>query len=491
MPTNFPDEADSFQALTPGSGGSRRDTPVGGRTNTGYLNDLGDAVEAIEGYLLETGPAAAGEIDAIRQGATDYGDRKLFGWRRALSLRDAGKATVLVVGDSRPEGCGVTLAARWQNLLLDQLRAAHPTAGDDQGRGYLATMYGCTNLVEPTRAGTVTEITVAGGPGFRGLVLSSTGPGTVTFDVHGTDALLVYALFPLAGKTEYRIDGGSWVEVDHAWGGGGFEYHQGSTLISLGASDDHTIDWRWKAQGTGIGPTPVIHGVVEYDGDPEIGIEVIDAAHGGWTAATFSDQPAHVTDWVELFDPDIVLVDIGTNDWNGTDHDLDDIPAAVAAYRDNLTQIVDAVRDGNADCEIVFLGGWTPRSSLTGDAAPEDWTLFVDAQYAVAAADRWVSVFDMRRFLPEPSPIADDTGGDTPGLTGGFYDSLAIHPEEQGHAAIASALAELLSLPVGGAYGEGPAVRSSDVFSIVTILQADYDLLDPPLPGVLYVIVDA
>lgn len=490
MATNFPDGRDTFQALIPGPDGSRRDVPVGGRVNTGYVNDLGDAVEAIEDYLLDSGPAAETVTARLREGDTDHQDRKLFGWWRALSLRADQRAVILVVGDSRPEGQGIaTVDGRWQNLLRDQLQGRHPTPDGITGRGYIPAHYGATGIAEaPVRTGN-TATNVGAGLGLRSVTLGADtggGVGMVTFDlVECNAARLWFTKYQDMGKSEYRVDGGSWVEVDHDNNVSSFDFEAAQTLVDLVTVDDHTIDWRWKSTGTSpVAPLPNIEGVEELNGTVDAGIGIIDAAHAGFTAANFLTKDEAPPQWVADSGASLCLIDLGTNEWQGSSHaTIDD---DIASYTENLTELIALLRGGNADLEVVLLGGWSPLDAVNPDADPQDWPRFVEAQYAIAAADPDTSVFDMRRFLPEPN-----APGDTPELTGGLFDVLGLHPEERGHEAIASALADHLALPVGGAYGDPPAVRSGDVFSIVALTQDDYDALDPPLDGVLYVITDS
>jgi hypothetical protein len=483
MPTNFPDSPDTFAALTPGEDGSQRNVPVGGRTNTGYLNDLGDAVEAIEDYLLDNGPAGEAATSAIRQGDMGFGDRKLFGWRRALA---AGRARILVIGDSNAEGSNglADMSERWLNLLAADLRARNPIPGGDQSPdGYIPVDYIGADIPGP--ALTMTghwSINIAVGMGKRAARLQSDtggGVGMAAYTFTGTHFAIQWVGLNNMGKSEYRIDGGSWVELNHDDDSLFLRDHL-TDPIDCGGRGEHDIEVRYKSSGAAAGANadPHIGGIWFIDADdPETGITVFDAAHAGYSVDNFNAFPSYlIGDWVEMVDADLLVVQLPMNSWQLSTPDT--IDADVADYKAALVTLIAAARDDRPDLEVVLRGSWTPLDSAA-DSVPADMARFVAAEYEIAADDPLTSVFDSAAVLPPADGAGDD---------GTFWDTFAIHMSVSGHAAYASQLAEILDLPTVGAYHDDPAVRSGDVRSIVTITQDDYDLLDPPLPGVLYVI---
>lgn len=389
-------------------------------------------------------------VEAIQQGDADYLDRKLFAWRKALANAATTRAVILALGDSRVEGAGLdTIEERWLNLLQGHLRDRYNSL--DTGRGYIPASYTAYMALDedPTTSGTV-AFRDTEGLGLRAMALSSTGPGTVTFELHGTDMILCYAGINGGGQSEYRVNGGGWATINHNNGAAGFDFREEQEFVYLGPEDDYTVEWRWKAQGTGIAPTPVIEGIIEINGDEAAagsgsdfaGISVLDSGHAGATAADYINAASDhfLGQWVSDHDVTLAIIDLGTNEWQASEHAT--ITSDVATYKANLESLIELLRTGNSDIEVILLGGWTPAGTL-GTGSPDDWELFVAAQYEIAAADPMTSVFDMRRFLPEPYSGGDDS----------FYDFLAIHPTAAGHAAIASALADHLSLPTGGAHG--------------------------------------
>lgn len=493
MTSNFPDGPDNFAALTPGEEGSRRNVPVGGRTNTGFLNDLGDAVEAIEGYLLDNGPAAESTVSAIRQGDAELADRKLFGWRQKLAGRDSARAVVGFLGDSNYEGEGVdTIDDRAIDLTRALLRAKYPTPGAAEGRGYIPVDYAVSGLAEDwTYTGNTVSLMGNVGLGFRARILgASTGGGVgkaTAPPLSGPQLLLCYSGVNLGGKTEYRITPddtgtpGSWIEVNHNNGTTSVRRAE-QTLISTGTDGEYLFEWRWKAQGGGFDPTPIVEGVIEYGaGDETIGIDVLDLAHGGYTAANFvtASNTTLLGQHIADHGIDVLLVNIGINDLNLSDHD--DVTPDVAAHKTAIETFLARCRGVNTLLEVVLNPSPAPEAVLlTGDVV--DWPLFLRAQYEIAAADPLTSVLEQARAIP---------GHDLSGDDGSFYDDIfGIHLAEGGQAALASQLVEHLSLPAGGAYADLPAVRSSGVDTIEVLTQAEYDALTPPSPRVWYVIVE-
>jgi hypothetical protein len=442
---------------------------------------------------------------AIEQGASDYFDRKLFGWRRALYERDRTRAVILAgPGDSRTEGEGVaSIDERWLNILGRELDARYPTEGYKFTQGYIPAWYAMS--VQPTEApvgaGNYNDIS-SSGFGLRSSRLrasSGSGVGQKTFTVEGDNAWFYYTTYGSMGKSEYQIDGGAFVEVDHNIA---FftNFVSARREVSLGSPGTHTIVWRFKSTGGGIAPDPIIEGIEAFEGDADLGVSVIDCGHGGFTVANLMAAPTMVTQWVSLPGSTLCVIDVGTNNWNqSTQAGID---TALATYEADMTTMLGLLAAGDPLVEVELCGGWTPRSGTTAypNPDPAQWQLFVNVQYGLADTVDNVSLFDYTRMLPQP-----DAPGDTDGVTGGFYSFLGIHPEEAGHAAIGTALVEHLSLPAGGAWSAPePGLAVLDLTDHIIDITADpidlgtdgqcflyYRLADGVLTGWLFMAVDS
>ena len=409
---------------------------------------INDTVEILGQAPQGTYADVEGRQAGIEQGASDLFDRKIFGWRRRLTGRDADICTILAIGDSRVESGGVAnIADRWLNILDVGLAADFPTvgAGVQTVGGYIPANYASGTLVDPPSSGNVLP-DASSGLGLRAMVLgpsTGSGDGQVTFDLGGADHVtLAHATIINSGKSEYQIDGGAWTEIDHDNGSTSYFVEQ-VDVIDLGAPAD-TLVWRYKSSGAGA--LPRIHGTLAVLGDPTIGSRVLDCARAGSDPAIFVGKPTQPEQWVTAWGANLAVIDLVSNSWQMSDHAT--ITADVAAYQTDLSDFIGLLRDGNADLEVILLAGLCPLGTLgTGDT--QDWPLFIAAQYAIADADPLTSVWDIARAVPAP---------DSPGDDGTFYDTpLAIHYLEPAQAAIGSALTEHLGLPATGAWGDGSA----------------------------------
>lgn len=436
-------------------------------THTEHHEQAEDEIVAIESELGTTPSGThsdvAGRLDAfdadLALTRNELGvpvGRNAFGLHRYLHDHADERATILVVGDSNGEGHEIaSLGDRYLNVYQSLLRD-HYGAWEDTGRGYIPAVYGSEDAgtdVAPTVTGTTTE--VKNGLGMRGLALHSTGPGTVTWELEGTHAVLCYSSFNLAGKTEYRIDGGDWTEVDHN-SGSGLSFREDQLVVDLDASGDdggeHTLEWRWKADGTGLNVRPIIEGVIEVNGDPLAGVSVLDSCQSGATTAFFNAATTNylIQQWVSDHNVRLAVIQLGINDWS--------TGRTVADFAEDLTGLIEKLRDGNSRLEVIVLAGWEPRSSLGTPVA--EWSEFVAAMYEVAASFEWVSVLDARDHLPQP----DSPGEDGLAVTDEFYDFLAIHIEEWGQEVIGKALyEETIPKPSNHFYVSSAAWRETDI----------------------------
>jgi lysophospholipase L1-like esterase len=442
-------------------------------THPGSHNLLGAAINDTVDVLGTTPQGTYSTVEdyenAVAEGASELNQRKLFGWKRALYERDRVRAVILAgPGDSRTEGSGIdSINDRWLNILARALDDAYPTEGYRFTEGYIPAWYSLTPAPseEPVGAGNYTNASTCG-LGMRCTTLKAdigSGVGQKTFTVQGDNAFFCYARYGNSGKSEYNIDGGAFVEIDHNVAFFGFLLSN-RIEVSLGGTGSHTIIWRFKSTGSGAVPDPVIEGIEAFEGSADIGISVLDCAHGGGAPSTYANFPDQMEQWPALVGAQLSIIDLGTNNWNVSDPST--IAADLAAYESGMTTVLERLADGNPDIEIELCGGWTPRFSL-GTADPAEWPLFVNIQYQLANTTPNVSLFDYRRFLPEP-----DAPGDTVDVTGGFYTVSAIHPEEAGHAAIGSALTDHLSLKPGAWAPPEPGLAVLDLTDSIIDLAA-------------------
>lgn len=360
-----------------------------------------------------------------------------FGIHRALSLHATARCNILMAGDSRPEGTGVDSIAETFRFKYQELLRERYSAYEDTGRGYIPVVYanGEGWAEAPVASGTPSVRNLEG-LGIRSVALNDASD-MYTWALHGTHMRLCYAGINTGGKSEYRITPastgtpGSWIEVDHNNAQPGFDFREEATNVTLGAEDNYTVEWRWKANGGGLGPNPIIEGIIEINGDPTKGICVLDGAHGGITSEAFVNDTYdhHLSRQVTLHSLKGTLIDILTNDWQTGSVTPDESKTALQAWID----IYQAAQDpADPYSDVVFLSGWQVRAPLGDPVA--DWSEYRDMIYEVADDNDYVHIIDTRRHLPEP-----DAPGDIPGVVDGYFDFLALHPEETGHEVLARA----------------------------------------------------
>jgi lysophospholipase L1-like esterase len=146
-------------------------------------------------------------------------------------------------------------------------------------------------------------------------------------------------------------------------------------------------------------------------------VQVVNAAHSGYSCQTYLDEPSRGLDYVEMSDPDCVIIMLGANDTIvNFDVDLRALVAQVQARTDNLIMIVGEPR-------TVFNEGFTNAMSLIArEVASDLGCVFVDVNQAFPSFDY-------------------------------FYSSDGLHPSQPGHRAIAAVVGGVLfGDPIGYAY---------------------------------------
>jgi len=155
------------------------------------------------------------------------------------------------------------------------------------------------------------------------------------------------------------------------------------------------------------------------------GIQVINAGHGGWQAATFmgSGLDSRVTDHVSKLDCPLVLIWFGYNE-AANNVDPED-------YRTYMTMFVEAVQNGNPDTRIMLVAGYQQVGTFT-----YPWSQYINVIYDLAAAYSGVEVIDFTiNAWPQP--------GTAEGIASGYYSS-GPHLTDAGEIAVANYILDFI-----------------------------------------------
>jgi lysophospholipase L1-like esterase len=418
------------QRLRPGQRGTFDTTkPLQVTTQPGDTSTVDTAVTKAAGGSAGGGggyaPATMGTGDPREIRATP-----LRPWLAALAKRDTGPADVYALGDSITEGVGVpSRGARWADLLLANLRTWAQPAGVSGGEGFVPIAYNLDNFSQRwTITGTpgTNVFAQSYGPGLRAYQLNGGVAASLTFTGTGCDIL--YAKGSWGGTMQVSVDGAAATNVPqfNATAADGFRY-QGIRGLDPGVP--HTV----TVTASGV---IIVAGAVIYNGDETQGIRLLEAGRSGATCATFVTNLAAVQAQVTTLAPSLVLVNLGTNDYNaGTTAD---------AFQTSLQTLVRGIQTAAPNAPVVLVAGWNPLSST--QAA---WQPYRTAVAAVAAATG-AAVFDVGARY-------GDARADTFGLT---IDRT--HPNAAGHRLYADSLTDFL-LPGGAPL---PAASDAQRFTV-------------------------
>jgi len=143
------------------------------------------------------------------------------------------------------------------------------------------------------------------------------------------------------------------------------------------------------------------------------GLEILNAGAAGWKAADFVGTAYSAAETIGVVDPDLVIVNIGINDYNQA------TPTVMAAWKASVQTVIDRARTAGADVLLVV-------PNETGGAYAGNRAGFAVAIGELAAANG----------LRTPVDLGEALGGYAAANAGGLmYDVL--HPSPTGHGLIA------------------------------------------------------
>jgi hypothetical protein len=324
----------------------------------------------------------------------------------------------LFIGDSLVEGEGAsTRANRWIDALMTSLRSTKGIAGSGLGLTpaseygtYLSVSSGWKNPASGSgRSGQSWMMS----QGFKGTIVAS--GGYVQWTVSGDSADLVFTMATAGyGNLVVAVDG---VTVKTIVGTSG--YAPGTIdHFSLGTAGSHTI--RVTASGGDI----FVDGIVVYNGDYTAGLTYWDCAHTSFTASDFAENTDYQQGWTRFL-PHLVITDlVGGNEYLSDGES----PTVVA---DRLTTMITTLK-ALASKPTIYL--MVPMHS-PGISTGPNGSGYTFAQYCTAAMNAataaGASVLDLRAIYPTP--------------TSAWFDADALHPNNTGHAQIASAWTSVLT----------------------------------------------
>jgi lysophospholipase L1-like esterase len=318
----------------------------------------------------------------------------------------AGTADIVTIGDSITEGTGASADAnRWARKLVDtNLRGLYQPGGVTGGRGYEIPWHtGGTAAFDPWTNTGGTQLTDTG-LALKAYQLDSAAD-QMSASFTGTRIDVFWRRTTTGGTVNVTIDGGAPTAINC----NGVDAPGQHTSFSGLSDAAHTIVIAW------VSGTDIIEGVFVYRGDEASGIRLWSGGHGSWTA----NAEGIDADWAQtlLAIPNLttVIVELGIND-----RTANTTPAVVAA---SLEAVVATIR-ARVTSDIVVWNMW--QSST---AAPYPWTDYETAISSWVHADGAINFFDGRaRIGDDPSALLSD----------------GLHPNDTGHALLASSLSTYL-----------------------------------------------
>jgi lysophospholipase L1-like esterase len=342
----------------------------------------------------------------------------------ALAARSSTPVDIVCMGTSVTEGYADVATSShqlsWVSRFREALRARFQPAEVAGGYGYHPARWAASYTPSDTFASsTVSSVSTAWGLGQRALILNS-GSHFVELTATCTAVDLMYAQAATTGSFRWNVDGGSFTTVATAnaqtLGGR-------STRISGLSAASHVIRVEWTAGGS-----VVFEGFMIYNGDESAGVRMWNAGHASWQASDFANAStlAHYASF-QLPQPDLVVLELGTNDYFGTS-----AKKTAAQFATDLATIITTIRANVTVAPSIVL---VPVYDRTVTSPLDPWSSYVAAMYAAAAADSAICVFDVQKRF--------NTGA--AGTGNGLISTGTIHPSAAGHQHWADALAAFVS----------------------------------------------
>lgn len=338
------------------------------------------------------GPLTKAALSASIVGARNSRARvrhRLAWWFAALAKRDSACATVWVCGDSNGEAAGSP--TRWLDLMATGLVSKYPTTGVTGYGRYYPARHENTGTPSPwtykAGDGTVAADTRAfdttGNHGFGGRSVAlpklSSGGLIQWMEMSVSTPGYVSVMVPTGeGSGAVQVFLGEQLSTASLTFTPGATEGEGSSNAIVPTADPQVI--RVAAQASN---TPIkVNGLLVRPTVSNKGINVIDASHAGWSAATYAakqvtERPtlAYLAGMSSALMPDLVILPLTINSYV-----LGESPESMTA---GLTAIMDAIRNATVGGRVSFL----IVAQVDPGTAARDWSAYADAAEALADAD--------------------------------------------------------------------------------------------------------
>lgn len=375
------------------------------------LNPSGDVVSAVAAFT--SGASYVASNWALSPSYAEKFDRGMRRFQAALGSRDIAPVNIWFgPGDSITEGHGATtVARRWQNRAVQNIRTRFPVTGVTGGAGAVPAFYEATTMGQPAAtSGTVVKQTSLG---LGGRAYAIAPGGYIEWAVTGSSVDIIYAQVPSSSDVTVSVDGTDVASFPTTTGGvtvDGLLYR-----ITFGSAGAHTV----RIRPTHATNYARICGLVVYNGDETKGVRFYDVSKFGTTSAFWATGGSGGTSLQQLaaaMPPSLVVIVLGANDYSGN--------ITPATFRTNLETTIAKIRVG-ASPSFLLVGQY--KRSETGYTYA--WTDYLDVLKAMDAADADVTFLDLSTRMP-------DVLGDTLGLYSDF-----VHPTDKGEGMIADIIA--------------------------------------------------